>query len=68
MAALVAISHLFRRGPFSRAQAFVSLNWVLTEEPLDLATELGLDFLDYLLVRRAPQFLLMLFAREFTQL
>ena len=32
-------------------QAFVSLNWVLSEEPLDLETELGLDFLDYLLVR-----------------
>ena len=31
-------------------QAFVSLNWVLSEEPLDLETELGLDFLDYLLV------------------
>ena len=33
-----------------RAQAFVSLNWVLSGEPLDLETELGLDFLDYLLV------------------
>jgi hypothetical protein len=32
-------------------QAFVSLNWVLAEEPLDLETELALDFLDYLLVR-----------------
>jgi hypothetical protein len=32
------------------AQAFVSLNWVLSEEPLDLETELALDFLDYLLV------------------
>lgn len=32
-------------------QAFVSLNWVLSEEPLDLETELALDFLDYLLVR-----------------
>ena len=31
-------------------QAFVSLNWVLAEEPLDLETELALDFLDYLLV------------------
>jgi len=34
-----------------RAQAFVSVNWVLAEEPLDLATELGLEFLDFLLVR-----------------
>ena len=34
-------------------QAFVSLNWVLSEEPLDLETELGLDFLDYLLVGTA---------------
>ena len=33
------------------AQAFVSVNWVLAEEPLDLATELGLEFLDFLLVR-----------------
>ena len=32
------------------AQAFVSVNWVLTEEPLDLPTELGMDFLDFLLV------------------
>ena len=32
-------------------QAFVSVNWVLAEEPLDLATELGLEFLDFLLVR-----------------
>jgi Zn-dependent M16 (insulinase) family peptidase len=31
-------------------KAFVSLNWVLAEEPLDLETELALDFLDYLLV------------------
>ncbi len=30
----------------------MSLNWVLAEEPLDLETELALDFLDYLLVRR----------------
>ena len=36
-----------------RAQAFVSVNWVLSEEPLDLATELGLDFLDFLLVGTA---------------
>lgn len=28
----------------------MSVNWVLTEEPLDLPTELGLDFLDFLLV------------------
>lgn len=28
----------------------MSINWVLSEEPLDLETELGLDFLDYLLV------------------
>ena len=28
----------------------MSVNWVLTEEPLDLPTELGLDFMDFLLV------------------
>lgn len=38
------------QSPASHAQAFVSLNWVLSEEPLDLETELALDFLDYLLV------------------
>ena len=32
---------------------FVSLNWVLSEEPLDLATELELGFLDYLLLGTA---------------
>ena len=32
------------------AKAFVSLNWVLTEEPLDVETELALGFLDYLLL------------------
>jgi len=31
-------------------KAFVSVNWVLSEEPLELETELALDFLDYLLV------------------
>lgn len=28
----------------------MSLNWVLTEEPLDVETELALGFLDYLLL------------------
>lgn len=32
------------------AKGFVSLNWVLTEEPLDVETELALGFLDYLLL------------------
>ena len=32
------------------AKAFVSINWVLTEEPLDVETELALGFLDYLLL------------------
>ncbi len=46
--------------PLSRAQAFVSVNWVLAEEPLDLATELGLEFLDFLLVRCTLSLLVML--------
>ncbi|EFN52070.1 hypothetical protein CHLNCDRAFT_139318 [Chlorella variabilis] len=32
------------------ARAFVSLNWVLTEQPLDLETELALGFLNYLML------------------
>lgn len=32
------------------AKAFVSLNWVLEEEPLDLETQLAWGFLDYLLL------------------
>lgn len=31
-------------------KAFVSVNWVLSEEPLDVETELALGFLDYLLL------------------
>jgi Zn-dependent M16 (insulinase) family peptidase len=31
-------------------QAYASLNWVLTQEPLDVETELALGFLDYLLL------------------
>jgi Zn-dependent M16 (insulinase) family peptidase len=31
-------------------KSFVSLNWLLTEEPLDLETELGLGFLNYLML------------------
>lgn len=31
-------------------KAFVSINWVLTEEPLDLETELALGFLNYLML------------------
>ncbi len=31
-------------------KAFVSLNWLLAEEPLDLETELAWGFLDYLLL------------------
>ena len=31
-------------------KAFVSINWVLTEEPLDVETDLALGFLDYLLL------------------
>lgn len=31
-------------------KAFISLNWVLTEEPLDVETDLALSFLDYLLL------------------
>ncbi len=31
-------------------KAFVSLNWLLSEEPLDLETELAWGFLDYLLL------------------
>lgn len=32
------------------AKAFVSLNWVLTEEPVSVEMELALGFLDYLLL------------------
>ncbi len=31
-------------------RAFVSVNWVLSEAPLDLETELAFGFLDYLLL------------------
>lgn len=31
-------------------KAFVSVNWLLTEEPLDLETELALGFLNYLML------------------
>lgn len=31
-------------------QAYVGVNWVLTEEPLDVETELALGFLDYLML------------------
>ena len=31
-------------------RAFVSINWVLSEAPLDLETELAWGFLDYLLL------------------
>lgn len=31
-------------------QAFVSVNWLLAEEPVDLETELAWDFLDYLML------------------
>lgn len=31
-------------------KAFVSVNWVLSEEPMDVETELALGFLDYLLL------------------
>lgn len=31
-------------------KSFVSLNWILTEEPLDLETEHGLGFLNYLML------------------
>lgn len=34
----------------SAGKAFVSLNWLLSEEPLDLETELAWGFLDYLLL------------------
>lgn len=31
-------------------QAYASVNWVLTSEPLDVETELALGFLDYLMM------------------
>ena len=34
----------------SEPKAFVSVNWLLTEEPLDLETELALGFLNYLML------------------
>jgi Peptidase M16 inactive domain len=34
-------------------KAFVSINWVMSEEPLDLETQLAVEFLDYLLVGTA---------------
>ena len=44
-------------GEDDAGKAFVSLNWLLSEAPLDLETELAWGFLDYLLLehqRRAP--------------
>ena len=35
------------------AKAFVSLNWVLSDEPMSLETELALDFLDALMLGTA---------------
>lgn len=37
----------------SEPKAFVSVNWVLTEQPLDLETELALGFLNYLMLGTA---------------
>ncbi len=37
-------------GSEGEARCFVSLNWLLAEEPLDLETELGLGFLNYLML------------------
>lgn len=34
----------------TKPKAFVSLNWVLEEQPLDLETQLAWGFLDYLLL------------------
>jgi Zn-dependent M16 (insulinase) family peptidase len=34
----------------SPPQAYVAVNWVLTDEPLDVETELALGFLDYLML------------------
>ncbi len=36
-------------------RAFVSVNWVLSEAPLDLETELAFGFLDYLLLGTSAQ-------------
>lgn len=38
------------QGAHSEPKAFVSVNWLLTEEPLDLETELALGFLNYLML------------------
>ena len=38
------------KGEDGAGKAFVSLNWLLSEEPLDLETELAWGFLDYLLL------------------
>lgn len=35
-------------------QAFVGVNWILSEEPLDVETELALGFLDYLMLVSLP--------------
>lgn len=37
-------------GPDADQKAYVAVNWVLTDEPLDVETELALGFLDYLLL------------------
>lgn len=37
-------------GAGADGRAFVSVNWVLSEAPLDLETELAWGFLDYLLL------------------
>jgi presequence protease len=34
-------------------QAFIAVNWVLSEEPFDVETELAMSFLDYLLLGTA---------------
>jgi Zn-dependent M16 (insulinase) family peptidase len=36
--------------PDADQKAYVAVNWVLTDEPLDVETELALGFLDYLLL------------------
>ena len=36
--------------PPSPLQAYVGINWILTDEHLDVETELALGFLDYLML------------------
>lgn len=31
-------------------KAYIAVNWVLSDKPLDIETELGLGFLDYLML------------------